>query len=105
MDLPDWPVPRIVRLSAERANGFALRPRRAPDEGCPLDKIRARYEHRNPQVLGHPSQRRCDMPNVAVCVYCSRKIDEKEKTVNAPQAAGEIAHLNCAQKTTSAPRR
>jgi hypothetical protein len=45
------------------------------------------------------------MPNVAVCVYCSRKIDEKEKTVNAPQAAGEIAHLNCAQKTTSAPRR
>jgi hypothetical protein len=45
------------------------------------------------------------MPNVAVCVYCSRKIDEKEKTVNAPHVAGEIAHLNCAQKTTSAPRR
>jgi hypothetical protein len=39
------------------------------------------------------------MPNAAVCVYCSRKIDEKEKTVNAPNASGEIAHLSCAQKT------
>ncbi len=47
------------------------------------------------------------MPIVAVCVYCSRKIDEKEKTVNAPDATGEIAHLTCAQKTTvrTAPRR
>ena len=40
------------------------------------------------------------MPIVAVCVYCSHKIDEKEKTVNAPDAAGEIAHLTCAQKIT-----
>ena len=63
------------------------------------------------------------MPIGAVCVYCSRKIDEKEKTVNAvygsrkiderektvnaPAAAGEIAHLACAQKTTilTTPRR
>ena len=47
------------------------------------------------------------MPIGAVCIYCSRKIDEKEKTVNAPDAAGEIAHLACAQKTTilTAPRR
>jgi hypothetical protein len=41
------------------------------------------------------------MRDVAVCVYCSRKIDEKEKTVNAPHAAGEMAHLSCAQKTTT----
>jgi hypothetical protein len=90
------------RRTSQRIRIAAMK---GPDKGCPLDKIRARYEHRNPQVLGHPSQRRCDMPNVAVCVYCSRKIDEKEKTVNAPYAAGEIAHLNCAQKKTSAPRR
>ena len=47
------------------------------------------------------------MPIVGVCVYCSRKIDEKEKTVNVSHAAGEIAHLTCAQKTMilTAPRR
>ena len=40
------------------------------------------------------------MPIAAVCFYCSRKIDEKEKTVNAPDASGEMAHLACAQKIT-----
>jgi hypothetical protein len=35
------------------------------------------------------------MPIVAICVYCSHKIEEKEKSVNAP---GGVAHLACAQK-------
>ena len=35
------------------------------------------------------------MPNVAVSVYCSQKIEEKEKSVNVP---GGVAHLACAQK-------
>ena len=37
------------------------------------------------------------MPNVAVCVYCSQKIEEKEKSVTVP---GGVAHLACAQKVT-----
>jgi len=35
------------------------------------------------------------MMPIEVCVYCSRKIEEKEKSVNLP--AGP-AHLMCAQK-------
>jgi hypothetical protein len=38
------------------------------------------------------------MPSIEVCVYCSHKIEEKEKSVNLP--AG-VAHLSCAQKTTT----
>jgi hypothetical protein len=34
----------------------------------------------------------------AVCVYCSHKIEEKEKSVNVPQLPGGVAHLACAQK-------
>ena len=37
------------------------------------------------------------LPNVAVCVYCSQKIEEKEKSVNVPYLGG-VAHLACAQK-------
>ena len=47
------------------------------------------------------------MPNVAVCVYCSRKIEEKEKSVNVLHLPGGVAHLACAQKVAirTAPRR
>ena len=47
------------------------------------------------------------MPTVAVCVYCSHKIEEKEKSVNVPQLPGGVAHLACAQKAAiqTAPRR
>ena len=38
------------------------------------------------------------MLTVAVCVYCSHKIDEKEKSVNVPHLSGGIAHLACAQQ-------
>ena len=38
------------------------------------------------------------MPNVAVCVYCSRKVKEMEKSVNVPHLPGGVAHLACAQK-------
>jgi hypothetical protein len=41
---------------------------------------------------------RCDMMPIEVCVYCARKIEEKEKSVNLP--AGP-AHLGCAQKATT----
>ena len=46
------------------------------------------------------------MPTVAVCVYCSQKIEEKEKSVNVPHLGG-VAHLACAQKVAirTAPRR
>ena len=37
------------------------------------------------------------MLNVAICVYCSHKIEEKEKSVNVPHLPG-VAHLACAQK-------
>lgn len=40
------------------------------------------------------------MPNVAVCVYCSYKVKEMEKSVNAPHPPGAVAHLACAQKVT-----
>ncbi len=36
------------------------------------------------------------MPTVAVCVYCSQKIEEKEKSVDVPHLGG-VAHLACAQ--------
>ena len=44
---------------------------------------------------------------VAVCVYCSHKIEEKEKSVNVPHIPGGVAHLACAQKEAirTAPRR
>ena len=47
------------------------------------------------------------MPTVAVCVYCSKKIEEKEKSVNVPHLPGVVAHLACAQKVAirTAPRR
>ncbi len=47
------------------------------------------------------------MPTVAVCVYCSQKIEEKEKSVNVPHLPGGVAHLACAQKVViqTAPRR
>ena len=46
------------------------------------------------------------MPIVAVCVYCSQKIEDKEKCVDVPRLGG-VAHLACAQKVTirTAPRR
>jgi hypothetical protein len=80
-----------------------------------LDRIEARLEDTSPRYRrcrfpaaskwGEDGTRRCDMmPIVAVCVYCSRKIEEKEKSVNAP---GGVAHLACAQKVAirTAPRR
>jgi hypothetical protein len=38
------------------------------------------------------------MLSIEVCVYCLRKIEEKEKSVNLP--AG-VAHLACAQKAST----
>lgn len=38
------------------------------------------------------------MPILAVCVYCHKMIDEKDKSVNEPHTPGHIAHLICAQK-------
>jgi hypothetical protein len=40
------------------------------------------------------------MPNVAVCVYCSYKVKDMEKSVNVPHVPGSVAHLACAQKIT-----
>jgi hypothetical protein len=47
------------------------------------------------------------MPIVAVCAYCSHKIEEKEKSVNVPHLPDGVAHLACAQKVAirTAPRR
>jgi hypothetical protein len=47
------------------------------------------------------------MPTVAVCVYCSHKIEDKEKSVNVPPLPGGIAHLACAQTEAirTAPRK
>ena len=47
------------------------------------------------------------MPIVAVCVYCSKKIEEKEKSVNVPHLPDGVAHLACAVKVAirTAPRR
>ncbi len=41
------------------------------------------------------------MPTVAACVYCSQKIEEKEKSVNVPHLPGGVAHLACAQNRPS----
>lgn len=41
---------------------------------------------------------RCDMMPIEVCIYCSRKIGEKEKSVNLSTG---VAHLACAQKATT----
>jgi hypothetical protein len=47
------------------------------------------------------------IPIVAVCVYCSQKIEDKQKSVNVPHLPGGVAHLACAQKEAirTAPRR
>jgi hypothetical protein len=74
-----------------------------------LDRIEARLEDTSPRyrrcrfpaasTKGEDGTRRCDMmPIVAVCVYCSHKIEEKEKSVNVPHLPGGVAHLACAQK-------
>jgi len=39
-------------------------------------------------------------PTVGVCVYCSQKIEEKEKSVNVPHLPNGVAHLACAQRVT-----
>jgi hypothetical protein len=83
-----------------------------------LDRIEARLEDTSPRYRpcrfpaaskrGEVGTRRCDMmPTVAVCVYCSQKIEEKEKSVNVPHLPGGVAHLTCAQKVAirTAPRR
>ena len=44
------------------------------------------------------------MPTVAVCVYCSQKIEEKEKSVNVPHLPDGVAHLACAQKVARSNR-
>jgi hypothetical protein len=84
----------------------------------PLDRIEARLEDTSPRYRrgrfpaaskrGEDGTRRCDMmPIVAFCVYCSQKIEEKEKSVNVPHLPGGVAHLACALKVTihTAPRR
>jgi hypothetical protein len=47
------------------------------------------------------------MPTVVVCVYCSQRIEEIEKSINVPHLPGGVAHLAGAQKVTirTAPRR
>jgi len=39
-------------------------------------------------------------PTLAVCVYCSQKIEDKEKSVNVPHLPSGAAHLACAQRVT-----
>ena len=39
-------------------------------------------------------------PTLAVCVYCSQKIEDKEKSVSVPHLPSGVAHLACAQKVT-----
>ncbi len=41
------------------------------------------------------------MMPIEVCIYCSRKIDEKEKSVNLSTG---VAHLACAQKAKATSR-
>jgi hypothetical protein len=80
-----------------------------------LDRIEARLEARSPRYRrcrfpaaskrGEDGPRRCDMmPIVAVCVYCSQKIEEKEKSVNVPHLPDGVAHLACAQKVARSNR-
>jgi hypothetical protein len=82
-----------------------------------LDRIEARLEDMSPSYRrcrfpaaskrGEDGTRRCDMMLiVAVCVYCSHKIEEREKSVNVPHLPGGVAHLACAQKVAiqTAPR-
>jgi hypothetical protein len=74
-----------------------------------LDRIEPRLEDMSPSYRrcrlpggieeGEDGTWRCDMMlTVAVCVYCSHKIEEKEKSVNVPHLPGGVAHLACAQK-------
>jgi hypothetical protein len=84
-----------------------------------LDRIEARVEDTSPLGTDGAASRqhrrgektthgRCDMmPTVAVCAYCSQKIEEKEKSVNVPHLPDGVAHLACAQKVAirTAPRR
>jgi hypothetical protein len=37
-------------------------------------------------------------PYVAVCVHCSYKVKEMEKSVSVPDRPGAVAHLACSQK-------
>jgi hypothetical protein len=43
------------------------------------------------------------MMPTAVCVYCSHKIEEREKSVNVSHLPGGVAHLACAQKAAIKP--
>ena len=66
-----------------------------------LDRIEARLEDTTPRVQTvlraggtnrRDGTRRCDMtPTLAVCVYCSQKIEDKEKSVNLPSGAAHLA--------------
>jgi hypothetical protein len=38
------------------------------------------------------------MPSDAVCLYCSDKVKQMEKSVNVPDQPGRVAHLACAQR-------
>jgi hypothetical protein len=42
-------------------------------------------------------------PYVAVCVHCSCKVKEMEKSVSVPDRPGAVAHLACAQKVAIRP--
>jgi len=78
-----------------------------------LDRIEARFEDTSPSYRrcasrqhrkGEAGTRRCDMMLIgAVCVYCSHKIEEKEKSVNVPQLPGGVAHLACPRRKRSEP--
>jgi hypothetical protein len=83
-----------------------------------LDRIETRLEDMSPRYgwcrfpaasnRGEDGTRRCDMmTTVAICVYCSQKIEDKEKSVNVPHLPGGVAHLACTLKVTirTAPRR
>jgi hypothetical protein len=46
-------------------------------------------------------------PYVAVCVHCSCKVKEMEKSVSVPDRPGAVAHLACAQRVairTASPK-
>jgi hypothetical protein len=49
----------------------------------------------NYEVGGRGRTRRCYMPKVLVCVFCSEEIEEKEKWLDVPGRINELAHLKC----------
>ena len=96
-----WATPQSANLAT-----------RAPSSRVQAGELHHRHEFRVGLGAGmtdafHAKKRkrhagRCAMmPGIEVCVYCSHKIEEKEKSVNLP--AG-VAHLACAQKTTTRTR-